>query len=117
MTELLATDDGYNEGEDVHIGKDKKLRSAKQHEHYRWRGELLKDLILYEYAAMIDVRKRPKSEKPIRPGRQPNPTFEFHKDHPLAESHIQVLRSKFYQVLHTVINIFEICISTKEYLP
>ncbi len=97
----------------MHIGKDRKLRSAKQHEHYRWRGELLKDLILYEYVAMIDVRKRPKSERPIRPGRQPNPTFDFNNKHPLAESHIQVLRSKFYQVLHTVKNIFDMYTSTK----
>ena len=95
-TELLNTDDMYYEGEDVHVGKDKKVRSAKQHQHYRWRGHDLEELTPYEYVAMIDIKKRPTKSKPKRHGRQPNATFEFHGDHPMSKSHFQVLRSKFY---------------------
>ena len=85
--ELLNTDDMYYDGEQVHIGRDKKVRSAKQHEHYRWRGILLEKLTPYEYCALIDVRKRSKSKKKKIKGRPPNPTFDFDQGHPLRDSH------------------------------
>ena len=69
--------------------------------HYWFRGEALKCLTAFEYAAIVEVipiHQIPKHEASPgtfhNKGRPKRKTYEFHPKHPLFQSHVQVLRSK-----------------------
>jgi len=116
---------GHPEEADAHVsanvyssGKEKK--AVLQVEHYAKRGKDLRPYSLYEYCATITVVENPKQRKSkdststttntsdkstvenasavklgSMEGRTPNGTFPFHPTHPLYETHVQRIRSKF----------------------
>jgi hypothetical protein len=64
-----------------------------QHLHYRFRGEQLISLSLYEYFGCISVKKRPEQNENNQ-GRSNNTHFEFAAGHPLTAGYVQCIRSK-----------------------
>ena len=65
--------------------------------HWAYRGYELRQLTMYEYAATVDIKLRSKkTDEPTtsQRGRKKRVEFEFHSSHPLAASHVQVLKSK-----------------------
>jgi hypothetical protein len=76
------------------------LQSVPQHIHYALRGNELSVFSLYDYCRLINIRPiTAKDGNDTGQGRQCNGKFRFDEAHPLAESHIQVLRSKIATVV------------------
>ena len=74
---------------------------ASQYLHYRHRGPALHNWCLYEFCALVDIVPKPEGtdfdaevDAAPRPGRKANGKFEFDAQHPLALTHMMVLRSK-----------------------
>ena len=64
--------------------------------NYAHRGKCLSHYSLYEYAGIIVIIEKPKQcNSKTAAGRKRNATFQFSKDHPLHDSHVQQIRSKF----------------------
>ncbi len=56
LFDMQAENTREGDGEQVHRGTDGKLRSAKQHDHYRWRGPvliLLWNIPIHEYPVVM----------------------------------------------------------------
>ncbi|KAK3289325.1 hypothetical protein CYMTET_3224 [Cymbomonas tetramitiformis] len=108
-------------GATVYRGIDSEPVPVSQHTHYLYRGVDLAYLNLVEYGALVDVirqPKKPEDEEMLEPsslrgepdnhqdgpivdmaasrrGRPVNGVFNFHPDHPLHDTHVQRIRSKF----------------------
>ncbi len=108
-------------GATVYRGFDSVPVPVSQHTHYLYRGAELAELNLVEYGALVDVIRQPKNpedEEMLEPtsprgepdnhedcpnvgmaaprrGRPVNGVFDFHPDHPLHDTHVQRIRSKF----------------------
>ena len=69
--------------------------------HYWFRGEDLKQLTMFEYNSIVDIVKKTKRDKPTSSTTGPKfrRTFDFHPNHPLHESHTQVLKSKQHTLI------------------
>ena len=88
-------DGGEDQCQTIFVTKDKEIKVARQHEHYMRRGDELKKLMPWEWAAMINVEKKRKP-KPKSKTLQCNANFEFEDDEiGWDKTHHQVLRSKF----------------------
>ena len=78
------------------VGRD--VQFLPQHETYQFRGERLAHLTLYEYVMTVRVvtRPKPKGRRGFVQQRRPsNSRFEFDAACPFADTHVQMLRSKF----------------------
>ena len=79
--------------------KDGTFVTVYQHDHYRWRGEAkdspLMFLNLKEYCELTRVVPRgdEKTGTAAKGGRRLNGRYNFHRDHPLHETHVQLVRS------------------------
>ena len=78
---------------------------VSQEQHYRWRGRGLALFSLYEYCALVHTvpRKAGDMDASVQRvenaiargrGRPPNARFFFGRQHPLHNTHVQVLRSR-----------------------
>lgn len=96
-----------SDSEEEDDGKDYKTVPVHYPAHWWCRGDMLKDLTWVEYAALIDVKPKSTQQddeddgndaadttKNKKPGRKTRQQFEFTPQHPLASTHVQVLRAK-----------------------
>jgi hypothetical protein len=87
--------------------KKKKTKTIPVHycQHWFFRGEDLKNLTQYEYAACVDIIPKPKETETNdddsdphnnrkNAGRKARKTFLFHPNHPLYDTHVQVYKLK-----------------------
>ena len=85
--------------------KDRENIPVQDEVHYQYHGDFLEFMNRWEYFSLIKVvekKKEPnRSNQTKRRGRQVNRKFPFHPDHPLYESHQQVLLSKQHTILFT----------------
>ena len=92
--------DGDHDGIEAVYDVGDRLQSVPQHIHYALRGDELSMLSLHDYCRLINIRPiTAKDGNDTGQGRQCNGKFRFVESHPLAESHIQVLRSKIATVV------------------
>jgi hypothetical protein len=99
MDAPAIVDGAHDVGEAVYLDGEK-IQSVPQHINYALRGEKLSVFSLYDYCRLINIRpKTAKDGNDTGQGRQANGQFLFDEPHPLAASHIQVLRSKVATVV------------------
>lgn len=66
LIDLLQDEEQEHAPEAFHISSDRKVKTIKKHINYRFRGKGLKDINLWLYTALIDIRKKIEENKKLR---------------------------------------------------